>query len=125
MLNLRKECHTIINTLAYSKHDVLFAGGDGGSLALYDWQSGRRFSTGRTMPQPGSLDSESCVLAAAFDVTGTRLITCEADKSMKIWKEDPQAAELSHSLTWDRAAAVREQLEQRYCGCARGARFER
>ncbi len=100
MLNLRKERHTIINTLACSQHYWLFSGGDGGSLVLYDWQSGRRFSTGRTMPQPGSLDSESCVLAAAFDVTGTRLITCEADTSIKIWMEDPQAAELSsHPLT--------------------------
>jgi pleiotropic regulator 1 len=114
MLNLHKERHAIINTLACSQHDVLFAGGDDGSLAFYDWQSGHRFSTGRTMPQPGSLDSEACVLAAAFDVTGTRLITCEADKSIKIWKEDPAASERSHPLTWDREAAVREQLEQRY-----------
>jgi hypothetical protein len=31
------------------------------------------------------------IFASTFDVTGTRLITCEADKSIKMWKEDTSA----------------------------------
>jgi hypothetical protein len=33
--------------------------------------------------QPGSLESESGIFAAAFDVTGSRLVTAEADKTIK------------------------------------------
>ena len=41
--------------------------------------------------QPGSLDAEAGILASEFDQTGTRLVTCEADKTIKIWKEDREA----------------------------------
>jgi len=27
----------------------------------------------------------------SFDVTGSRLVTCEADKTIKMWKEDETA----------------------------------
>jgi pre-mRNA-splicing factor prp46 len=30
------------------------------------------------------LDSEAGIFASTFDLTGTRLITCEADKSIKV-----------------------------------------
>lgn len=43
------------------------------------------------MVQPGSLDSEAGIFASTFDLTGTRLITCEADKTIKIWKEKEDA----------------------------------
>ena len=33
--------------------------------------------------QPGSLDSEAGMFAMSFDQTGSRLITCEADKTVK------------------------------------------
>ena len=46
--------------------------------------------------QPGSLESESGVLATAFDATGTRLITCEADKTIKMWKENDAATPETH-----------------------------
>jgi pleiotropic regulator 1 len=41
--------------------------------------------------QPGSLDAEAGIFASTFDQTGSRLITCEADKTIKIWKEDEEA----------------------------------
>jgi len=36
-----------------------------------------------------------------FDQTGTRLITCEADKSIKIYKEDLTATEATHPIEED------------------------
>lgn len=41
--------------------------------------------------QPGSLESEAGIFCAEFDKTGLRLITGEADKTIKIWKEDDEA----------------------------------
>jgi hypothetical protein len=49
------------------------------------------FCTDTTTPQPGSLDSEAGIFSLAFDKTGSRLISCEADKSIKIYKEDEDA----------------------------------
>jgi pleiotropic regulator 1 len=40
-----------------------------------------------TIAQPGSLESENGIFCSAFDKSGTRLITGEADKTIKIWKE--------------------------------------
>ena len=34
----------------------------------------------------------------SFDVTGSRLVTCEADKTIKMWKEDETATEASHPI---------------------------
>jgi len=41
--------------------------------------------------QPGSMDSESGIFAMAFDQSGSRLITTEADKTIKIYREDETA----------------------------------
>ena len=38
--------------------------------------------------QPGSLDAEAGICASAFDQTGSRLITGEADKTIKVWCEE-------------------------------------
>ena len=46
--------------------------------------------------QPGSLDAEAGVFACAFDQTGSRLVTCEADKTIKMWKQDETATKESH-----------------------------
>ena len=50
--------------------------------------------------QPGSLDSESGIYAMSFDVTGSRLVTCEADKTIKMWKEDTNATPESHPINF-------------------------
>lgn len=44
------------------------------------------------MVQPGSVDSEAGIYALSYNVTGTRLISCEADKTIKMWKQDEIAA---------------------------------
>ena len=33
-----------------------------------------------------------------FDQTGTRLLTAEADKTIKVWREDPDATPESHPI---------------------------
>ncbi|KAK1353167.1 hypothetical protein POM88_053005 [Heracleum sosnowskyi] len=63
-------------------------GGDDGSMSFYDWKTGQNFQQIQTTPQPGSLDCEAAIYAAAFDVTGLRLVTCEADKTVKMWKQE-------------------------------------
>ena len=74
-----------------NRDGVMVSGGDNGSLAFWDWKSCYKFQETMTIVQPGSLHSEAGIFAAAFDMTGSRLITCEADKTIKIWKEDEDA----------------------------------
>lgn len=42
----------------------------------------------------GSMDSEAGVYAMTFDQSGSRLITCDADKTIKIYKEDDMAVSI-------------------------------
>jgi pleiotropic regulator 1 len=76
----------IINTLSVNADGVLFSGADNGSMMFWDWSSGHQFQEMQSIVQPGSLDSEAGIFASTFDRTGSRLITCEADKTIKIWK---------------------------------------
>ena len=39
-------------------------------------------------------------MSAMYDVTGLRLITGEADKTIKVWKQDENATEETHPLQW-------------------------
>ena len=39
----------------------------------------------------GSLDSEKGIYAMTFDKSFSRLLTAEADKSIKIYREDPES----------------------------------
>eukprot|EP01036_Dinobryon_divergens_P025905 gene25905-34498_t len=82
-----------INALAVNEDGVLVSGGDNGSINFWDYETGYCFQNSNTIVQPGSLDAEAGIYAAAFDLSGSRLITCEADKSLKIWKENPLANE--------------------------------
>ncbi|KAF7141854.1 hypothetical protein RHSIM_Rhsim06G0116500 [Rhododendron simsii] len=108
---------TIINAMAVNEDGVMVTGvidsfflfsafffsfffseGDNGSLWFWDWQSGHNFQQSQTIVQPGSLDSEAGIYACSYDVTGTRLVTCEADKTIKMWKEDGKATPETHPL---------------------------
>jgi pleiotropic regulator 1 len=40
------------------------------------------------------------VFAMTFDQSGSRLLTCEADKTIKIYKEDENASEETHPVNW-------------------------
>jgi pleiotropic regulator 1 len=92
---------SIINTLSVNQDGVMFSGGDNGSMHFWDWKSGYNFQTADAQVQPGSLDCEAGVFASTFDKTGLRLFTCEADKTIKVFKEDETATEESHPLQWN------------------------
>lgn len=69
---------------------------------FWDYHSGNRFQDEQTVVQPGSLESEAGINCMAFDVSGTRLITGEVDKTIKCeslsfaWRQlwDPVQKEL-------------------------------
>ena len=73
--------NAIINTLSVNEDNVLFSGGDNGSMAFWDWKTGHRYQALDSIAQPGSLDAEAGIFTSLFDKTGLRLITGEADKT--------------------------------------------
>lgn len=75
--------NAIINTMSVNRDNVFFSGGDNGSMSFWDWKSGYRFQALDTTAQPGSLDAESGIMSSTFDLSGTRLICGEADKTSK------------------------------------------
>ncbi|XP_048220158.1 pleiotropic regulator 1-like [Perognathus longimembris pacificus] len=90
----------IINTLTVSSDGVLVSGADNGTMHLWDWRSGYNFQRIHAAVQPGSLDSESGIFACAFDQSESRLLTAEADKTIKVYREDETATEETHPVNW-------------------------
>ncbi|KAI1435041.1 putative pre-mRNA splicing protein [Xylaria sp. CBS 124048] len=91
--------NAIINSLA-ANEEILFSGGDNGSMSFWDWKSGHRFQSLDSIAQPGSLDAEAGIMSSTFDRTGLRLIVGETDKTIKIWKPDETATPETHPLDW-------------------------
>eukprot|EP00696_Hemimastix_kukwesjijk_P008174 gnl/Hemi2/2033_TR727_c0_g1_i1.p1 gnl/Hemi2/2033_TR727_c0_g1~~gnl/Hemi2/2033_TR727_c0_g1_i1.p1 ORF type:complete len:475 (+),score=130.89 gnl/Hemi2/2033_TR727_c0_g1_i1:91-1515(+) len=89
---------SIVNALAVNQDGVLVSGGDNGTLYMHDWKTGYTFQRMTSVPQPGSMDNENSIFAMEFDRTGTRLITCEGDKTIKFWKEDETATPETHPI---------------------------
>lgn len=83
--------NAILNALCVNADGVLVSGGDNGSLNFWDWKSGFCFQKLQTQPQPGSIDSEAGIFALRFDQSGSRLLTAETDKTIKLYKEDENA----------------------------------
>jgi len=79
---------------------ILVGGSDDGYLHFWDWSSGYHFQQIEGIPQPGSLSSENGIFALAFDRSQSRLITGECDKTVKIYKEDPDATPQTHPIKW-------------------------
>ncbi|EPY21112.1 pleiotropic regulator 1 [Strigomonas culicis] len=88
---------------AMSPRNVLAVGCQDRQLALYDWKqpqpvTGRLelsqkapcfyapYQLTKTKNIPGTLDGEGGINAVVFDHSGTRMITAESDKSVKIWQ---------------------------------------
>lgn len=65
--------------------------GDNGTIQFWDWKTGYNFQRVQAPVQPGSIDSESGIFACIFDQSGSRLLTAEADKTIKVYKEDEHA----------------------------------
>lgn len=77
----------IINTLSINpSNNTLFAGYDDGKMEFYDYVSGDLMQSNSTTPVTGS--TESAIYSSTYDMLGLRLITCEGDKSIKIWGEE-------------------------------------
>ncbi|OIT20755.1 PREDICTED: protein pleiotropic regulatory locus 1-like [Nicotiana attenuata] len=98
MHNMLSQQKTIVNAMAVNDDGVMVTGGDNGSMWFWDWRSGHNFQQSQTIVQPGSLDSEAGIYALTYDMTGSRLISCEADKTIKMWKEDETATPETHPL---------------------------
>lgn len=92
--------NSIINTLAVNEDGVLMSGGDDGSMCFWDWNTGHQFQRLESIAQPGSLEAEAGLMSSTYDQTGLRLITGEADKTIKVWKQDENATEDTHPLQW-------------------------
>ncbi|CAL5415509.1 unnamed protein product [Camellia sinensis] len=110
MHNMLSQQKTIINAMAVNEDGVMATGGDNGSLWFWDWKSGHNFQQSQTIVQPGSLDSEAGIYALSYDVTGSRLVTCEADKTIKMWKEDENATPETHPLHFKPPKDIRSGL---------------
>ena len=92
--------NAIVNCMAANQDGVLVSGADNGTMYFWDWRTGYNFQRLQAPVQPGSLDSEAGIFQMKFDQSGSRLITCEADKTIKIYKEDDSATEESHPINW-------------------------
>jgi pleiotropic regulator 1 len=88
----------LVNALAMNQDGVLASGGDDGNVRFWDVAAAHCFQTEQVAVQPGSMENEAGVFAAAFDQSGSRLITCEADKTIKVWREDESATPETHPL---------------------------
>ncbi|KAJ2951235.1 hypothetical protein O0L34_g5634 [Tuta absoluta] len=92
--------NAIVNCMAVNPEGVLVSGGDNGTMFLWDWRTGYNFQRLQAAVQPGSMDSEAGIFAMTFDNSGSRLITTEADKTIKIYREDDAASEETHPVNW-------------------------
>ncbi|CAH1956102.1 unnamed protein product [Acanthoscelides obtectus] len=90
----------IVNCLAVNPESVLVSAGDNGTMFFWDWRTGYNFQRLQAPVQPGSMDSEAGIFSMTFDNSGSRLITTEADKTIKIYKEDDTATEETHPINW-------------------------
>jgi len=102
----------IVNAVDVNADGVLASAGDDGSLKLWDYATGYGFQSLATVAQPGSLACEAGIYDAKFDKSGTRLVTCEADKTIKIWKEDPDANAESDPVDMPRWTRECRQLKR-------------
>ena len=92
--------NAVINTIAVNEDGVMMSGGDDGTMCFWDWKTGYLRQRMDSLAQPGSLDAEAGIMASTFDQTGLRLITGEADKTIKLWKPDENATEETHPVIW-------------------------
>lgn len=96
--NFMKSPPSICNALAINDDNVVCSGHDTGQLLFWDWKTGHCFQETFSTPQAGSIEPDAGIQACTFDRTGTRLITVETDKSIKIWKQDETATPDTHPL---------------------------
>merc|ERR1712194_980850 len=75
--------------------------GQGGAGKTLQREAGpHKFQSIQGTPQPGSMSAENGIFATTLDQSGSRLLTAECDKTIKIYREDPNATPDSHPLNW-------------------------
>jgi len=89
--NFEKSNGELIHCLDTDGTDLLVSGSDTGKIRFYDWGSGEVVQTIETPNQPGSLEGEVSVFDLKFDMSGKRLVSCECDKTVKIWQQETTA----------------------------------
>lgn len=99
MRNLRGH-KGLVNAMAVNEDGVLVSGGDDGGVRFWDYGAAHCFQRETSKLQPGSLECEGAIYALAFDRSGSRLISAEGDKTVKMWKEDSSATPDSHPVDW-------------------------
>ncbi|KAJ1621256.1 WD40-repeat-containing domain protein [Pavlovales sp. CCMP2436] len=93
--------NTIINSLTVNEDGVMVSAGDNGTMLFWDWKTGHCFQQQMTIAQPGSLEAEHGVYTVCYDRSGSRLLSGEADKTIKVWKEDPEATPQTHPVQYN------------------------
>lgn len=73
------------------ENSIAIGGSDQGHIHFWDWNTGQKFQTIETIPQPGSLSSEKAIYCCKLDMSETRLLTAECDKTIKVWREQSSA----------------------------------
>ena len=94
----------------------LFFVADNGTIHMWDWRTGYNFQRIHAAVQPGSLDSESGIFACKFDNSESRLITAEADKTIKVYKEDDTA--VSYTIIFKMCILIGSEAVDRKYDCS-------
>jgi pleiotropic regulator 1 len=74
----------LFHKIRFFTNITLVLSGDNGTMTFWDYNTGTPFQNLEDIPQPGSLEAEAGIFCSTFDVTGTRLITGGADKTIKV-----------------------------------------
>lgn len=90
----------LVNAVAVNEDGVLVSGGDDGKVGFWDYSSAHRFDEVQSQVQPGSLECEAGIYALSFDKSGSRLVSAETDKTVRMWREDETATEETHPVKW-------------------------
>ncbi len=66
--------NAVLNCIACNDDGVVVSCADNGSIHFWDYDTGYCFQQSQTIVQPGSLDAEAGIYAAAFDLSGRYII---------------------------------------------------
>lgn len=79
--HIERQSDSVLRCCSLSPTGILMTGDDLGIARFYEWSTGKSLCKSHSR----ALSKEKGILAASFDRTGTRLVTGEEDKSVKLW----------------------------------------
>ncbi|KAL7299961.1 hypothetical protein TKK_0007277 [Trichogramma kaykai] len=100
----------IINCFGTNEDGVLVSGADNGSMHLWDWRTGYNFQRLQVPAHPGSMSFEAAIYSVTFDHSRSRLITTQADKTIKIY-EEVDTSEPNHPIDFKPEIMKRQKYE--------------